>query len=166
MVLRASLCRWTVIAYGAIAVWIALPAQAADYWWVSNGAKLATYIDKERVRPTTSGKIAWVLEINTDVKLQSSTFVYSLELSEYGCENRTIKKLSFVDYKRDGTVIDSETVSYPTEDIVVPESIGESEFNFVCGIGIQKDQFIEIGNVSIETIVDDTAPKPSSPRRR
>ncbi|MFV5370033.1 surface-adhesin E family protein [Acinetobacter junii] len=85
---------------------------------------------------------AWQKSIFIEKTSERNIGDYDLMLISYDCSNSKSALLKGVKYKKNGTVIDTHTMTYITYHDVVPETVGESNLTFVCAVreALIKDQ--------------------------
>lgn len=104
---------------------------------VSRSNEFEALINFNYVEPLSNGGVqAWVknVVINDVTKDGLSLGDYSMYLAKYDCSNRTYKNISYTDYNsKTGAILDSYTFpAYQGFKPVIPDSVGESQFNSVC----------------------------------
>lgn len=120
-----------------VAAWVATPAVASNWWWTSSTGKSSGrtfgFIDADTIRETeTNKKTVW--QATWYERPQATQESYTKFLYSYDCSNQSAALLSWVDYDRDGDVLNSKSYSpYTlTYEPVVPDTVGDSYFQFVC----------------------------------
>lgn len=99
--------------------------------------EFAAYVNYNYVNQPSSGITkAWVKQVVVKDLQKDGLNVgdFSMYYVEYNCTERTYRNISYTDYnKNTGAVIDSYTFpSYRDFKPVIPNSVGESQFNAIC----------------------------------
>lgn len=112
-------------------------ASAAEWWWISSSGdkpdRRLGFIDKESATVPYSGNVSawsfWIYEVAQPDGLRKSK-----SLHRYDCKNRTSAIIHITKYGNNDRFIRSFSwKSYEQEEIpVVPDSVGEAAWNFVC----------------------------------
>jgi hypothetical protein len=118
-----------------LALLLSEPAFAANWLKVSettSGSEM--YVDTASVVSSGSGRTYWV---RTDA-IKDRTVSYRTAKAQWreDCVANTTTLLSYVLYDANGTVSSSETLDYSSQKAkpIVPDTIGESIHNTVCGL--------------------------------
>ncbi|MEI1702487.1 surface-adhesin E family protein [Acinetobacter baumannii] len=111
---------------------------AASKGWVSvsKSNEFQAFVNFNHVEQITNEIVqAWVknVVINDVTKDGLNIGDYSMYLVRYDCSNKTYKNISYTDYKaKTGTVLDSYTFTNTNFKPIIPESVGESQFDLIC----------------------------------
>ena len=116
------------------------PAYAAANWvYVTSSVKDAHYyLDASSVRDQRSGlggnvRLAWFkIDHSEDASVPQRE---SKILYHFKCSRSEMTMVQYVDYKPDGTVLDSGSMStYSGFRVAVPDTVGYSLLSTVCGL--------------------------------
>ena len=115
---------------------------------------------------TTDRRRAWTTYVTHNETNTKSKIAYIAIFSEYDCQQRTELQISIYNYKRDGNVLSfSDPVQYSNQSHVVPGTLGEDAFEFICSMS-HPDEAHHLGNVDPKTIFDEMLPKVTVHRRK
>lgn len=99
------------------------------------------YMNRRDARTIKKGVIrVWTKDVLVEAAPSVPTVVgegydphsHTLILHDFDCENRLIRTINTILYKKSGDVLSSYKRTSLWSDIV-PDSVGESMFNFICG---------------------------------
>ncbi len=107
---------------------------AADWALVATSSNdVRQYLDVGSVSRNGDDRSIWVKEIDPETAAHGEA--YSVLHWRYDCSARTGTLLSWMQYRANGTLIDSEQIpSYKQSAIdLAPDTVGERMLNTVCG---------------------------------
>ena len=113
-------------------------AIAEDFvYYGSDLYKSDYYYDAETIRRYDDGDVdVWTKrDASKDKTVPYRTQRAKLRLN---CASETISSLSFVLYRANGTVVDSDTPIYPDIESVVPGSVGQTLFDIMCETDLRR----------------------------
>lgn len=115
----------------AIGLILSVEALAEDLVLYDIGSQGSYYFyDTESIRRSGDEVTVWVTvdeSKNKSVSYRTAKLKWRID-----CTEETIGLISYVYYKSNGTLFDSESTKYPSMEPVVPGSTGESLFRKVC----------------------------------
>ena len=120
-----------VLCLAVFALGLATPAVAADWVWLGNDSNNTAVFGDADSRTDTS---AWVEMRYAKPKKHSNGKFYNTDkgLEEIDCSGKRRRSLTVTWYSKSGNSIGSETPSYAEWDYVIPGTLGESMYKFVC----------------------------------
>lgn len=126
------------------------------------GANTArVYVDSESARSTSGGSRAWQTVWSNYTPAGSAPGTRrQMILFETACERDQMRLIQFVDYGADGRSLGGLTPSFPSWNNVVPGSIGEAAFRFLC----HRSRADFIGVYDVEVDARRNLPVSASPR--
>jgi hypothetical protein len=93
------------------------------------------YYNFNRMNPKPDGFIeAWEKSIETKKTSKKNIGDFDMTLISFDCFNNKTALIKTISYKKNGSVIDSRSITYLSYSEAAPESIGEANFNFVCAV--------------------------------
>lgn len=113
-------------------------AMAANWVEVSSAVSGAVWsVDADSVKAVDDGykknvRKAWI-KIDYS-KVTSQPAREAKVLFFFDCVGETAKSATWLEYKADGTVLRNITSSYPTYEVVVPETVLSDTMNAICGV--------------------------------
>lgn len=107
-------------------------AQGTRWQLIDEGADRSTYLDIRTVRRSGDRVIVWQRVEYPRPQRQGHS--ETVTRWEYDCRNRTSELLRFVDWRADGTVVMSHTLSSSEREAepVAPDSVEEDVLEIVC----------------------------------
>ena len=111
---------------------LATPAVAADWVWVGigNDSNAATFGDADS---RTDNRAWFETRFAKPQKIGDGKFYNTMKmLGEVDCSGKRHRVLTVTAYSKSGKFIDSDTPSYAEWDYVIPGTLGESMYKFVC----------------------------------
>ena len=120
-----------MLCLAVFALGLATPAVAADWVWLGNGSSgTVIYGDAD----SRTDNRAWFETRYTKPKKIGDGKFYNTtkRLEEMDCSGKRHRILTVTWYSKSGTSISSETPSYAEWDYVIPGTIVESMYKFVC----------------------------------
>ena len=120
-----------MLCLAVFALGLATPAVAADWVWVSiDNDNNTTFGDAD----SRTGNRAWFeTRLAKPQKHGNGKFYNTVRmLEEMDCSGKRYRILAATMYSKSGKSIDSETRSYAEWDYVIPGTLGESMYKFVC----------------------------------
>ena len=120
-----------VLCLAVFALGLATPAVAADWVWVDNDSNNnVTFGDAD----SRTGNRAWFERRYAKPQKDDNGKFYNItrELEEIDCSGKRRRVLTLTWYSKSGNFIDSYTPSYAKWYYVVPGTVAESMYEFVC----------------------------------
>mgnify|MGYP000666221019 CR=1 FL=1 len=121
-----------------IGLGLASAAIAEDLvYYGTDRSKSDYYYDAESIRRYNDGDVDVWTKRNA---LKDKTVSYRTQRAKLrlNCASETISSLSFVLYRANGTVVDSDTPIYPDIESVVPGSVGQTLFDIMCETDLRR----------------------------
>ena len=121
----------------AVSLCVGSPAMGAEWWWTNyygdRPDRKVEFVDRDSLTSDYASRIsAWSFQINES--LQSDGVRKKKILSRYNCKARTITLIAMISYGNNDKLLKSFSwESYEQEEHnVVPDTIGETNWDFVC----------------------------------
>ena len=120
-----------MLCLAVFALGLATPAVAADWVWLGNDSNNTAVFGDADSRTDNS---AWVEMRYAKPKKHSNGKFYNTDkgLEEIDCSGKRRRSLTVTWYSKSGNPIGSDTRSYAEWDYVIPGTLGESMYKFVC----------------------------------
>lgn len=120
-----------VLCLAVFALGLATPAVAADWVWLGNDSNNTAVFGDADSRTDNS---AWVEMRYAKPKKHSNGKFYNTDkgLEEIDCSGKRRRSLTVTWYSKSGNSIGSDTRSYAEWDYVIPGTVGENMYKFVC----------------------------------
>lgn len=128
-----------------VALFVCGTAQASDWVeiWHGSGTIMVDYLDVSRLQFSGDIRSGWVKVVMTlsaniaaDVGKAAGTGKYAKEMmghKSYDCSRETVRLDSAARYFSDGTS-DSKYIPDALFEPVLPDTLGEAEMKFICGL--------------------------------
>lgn len=118
---------------------ISAQTEAHDLWLAGKGKNTYVFVDWSTVENYENGdRNAWITEVYFDSAFKEEV-KYSKVFYQFSCHNTQIALKAYADYRADGTVVTSFENPYPQWKLTIPDSIGDFDRRFVCGIAQKSD---------------------------
>ena len=121
-----------VLCLAVFALWLATPAVAADWVWVGTGndSNAAMFGDAD----SRTDNRAWFEQRYVKPQKHDNGKFFNVikGLEEMDCSGKRHRTLTLTWYSKSGNSISSYTPSYAEWDYVIPGTVGESMYKFVC----------------------------------
>lgn len=113
--------------------------QASNWEYIDRNNSIKAYIDTDSLKRYGSEVTAWGKYILNKPEKASNGKLYSIakHQTKYNCRDGYSTILYIVLTTKNGTVVNSFSIPsyYQEREPVVPDTIGESAYNFVCSYG-------------------------------
>ena len=121
-----------MLCLAVFALGLATPAVAADWVWLGNNSDNTITIFGDA--DSRTGNRAWFETMYAKPKKDGDGKFYNTTktLEEMDCSGRRLRTLTITAYSRSGNSIGSDTPSYAEWNYVVPGTVGENKYKFVC----------------------------------
>lgn len=120
-----------MLCLAVFALGLATPAVAADWVWLGDDGGTTIFFGDADSR---TGNRAWFEHRHAKPQKYSNGKFYNTAkaLEEMDCSGKRRRVLTVTAYSKSGNSIDSDTPSYAKWNYVIPGTVGESMYKFVC----------------------------------
>lgn len=126
----------------ALAIHAEARAQGEPEWFVVEVAKERTTLMNKNILPNNRAWTAIVLHPGYEHELDGETTII-MSLTEFDCRNRTMRTFFTTGRDDEGQPTGSERPAAPETDYVIPDTIGEDEWEYACKIAPMPDVWLE-----------------------
>jgi uncharacterized protein len=110
-------------------------SESAHWWQVGRGGTPARYVDfadVNSIQVVGDSRRMWTLAVYRKSP-PPLDHIYTMKgYATYDCMNKQIGTLEAITYGIDGNVLNNATTPYPSMSFVVPDSVGQAEWEFAC----------------------------------